>query len=554
MTWSFHRISIKAKLITSYLVILGAGGLATSLVGSWIVSSTLLTQVRRTVDAEFTTAQTIYQQKLDAIRLPVEYAARSLPPPEQLAGFDFLAHPGPDDPMPRLAAESLRSRKVLAAAEILPDRGLVLLAAAPTRDGKVLCGGVSLDGGRPAIGEKLTIVRGAGRTSAEIADTVLRLGHTWIGREQGLISEYGPIRDYRGNPIGMLAVGLPENIYTDTRNQVILSFFAIATTGFIVIMAMTYYMIRNITQPLSAMVEATKNITAGRFDQEVHTNSPGEIAALADSFNAMQKSLRAMRADLEEWGSTLEQKVHERTEQLAAMQARVAQSERLASLGMLGAGVAHEINNPLGGILALTSLTLEDMAADDPNRECLEEVIRQTERCRDIVLRLLEFSRQSKARMELVDINDILDKTLALIGKQSMFFNVTIEKDYGPGVPSIAADRSQIQQVFMNLLMNAAQAMDERGTLTIATRFDGAADKVEIAISDTGCGIPPEQIDRIFDPFFTTKASGQGTGLGLSITYGIVTTHGGTIAVDSRPGAGSTFTIRLPAAMEVAAT
>jgi two-component system NtrC family sensor kinase len=313
-------------------------------------------------------------------------------------------------------------------------------------------------------------------------------------------------------------------------------------------MGTTYYMIRNITRPLSAMVDATHNIIAGRFDQEVHTDSPGEIAALADSFNAMLHSLRRMKADLEEWGNTLEQKVHQRTEQLAAMQVRMAQSERLASLGMLAAGVAHEVNNPLGGILALTSLTLEDMPRNDPNRECLEEVIRQTERCRDIVLRLLEFSRQSKANRELVDLNDILERTLALIGKQSMFFNVTVVKQYDPELPSVLADRSQFQQVFMNLLMNAAQAMNERGTLTVTTRRDPAVENVEIAISDTGCGIPPDQIGRVFDPFFTTKASGQGTGLGLSITYGIVTTHGGTIAVQSRQGAGTTFTVRVPMA------
>jgi len=315
-----------------------------------------------------------------------------------------------------------------------------------------------------------------------------------------------------------------------------------------VIMGMTYYMVRNITQPLSAMVAATNNIIAGRFDQEVHTNSPGEIAALADSFNAMLHSLRNMKGDLEEWGRTLEQKVKQRTNELAAMQARVAQSERLASLGMLAAGVAHEVNNPLGGILALTGLTLEDLRPDDPNRENLEEVIRQTERCRDIVNRLLEFSRQSKTNAERVDINDILEKTLALIGKQSMFFNVTVVKHYDPDLPAVLADRSQFQQVFMNLLMNAVQAMNEHGTLTITTRRDAGDENAEILISDTGCGIPQAQINRIFDPFFTTKASGQGTGLGLSIAYGIVTTHRGSIMVQSEQGKGSTFTIRVPAA------
>jgi two-component system NtrC family sensor kinase len=313
-------------------------------------------------------------------------------------------------------------------------------------------------------------------------------------------------------------------------------------------------MIRNITHPLGEMVAATENIIAGRFDQEVRSNSPGEIGLLAQSFNAMLKSLRQMKGDLEEWGRTLEEKVKQRTGELVAMQARVAQSERLASLGMLAAGVAHEVNNPLGGILALTSLTAEDMRDDDPNRENLEEVIHQTERCRDIVKGLLEFSRQSKSNTELVDLNKVLEDTLSLVAKQALFFNINVERDLEPDLPLVMADRSQFQQVFMNIVMNAVQAMDERGAIVARSRRDAAANCVEVAISDTGCGIPPEQIDRIFDPFFSTKASGQGTGLGLSIAYGIVSTHRGTISVRSEVGIGSTFIVRMPAAGGIAPT
>ena len=266
----------------------------------------------------------------------------------------------------------------------------------------------------------------------------------------------------------------------------------------------------------------------------------------------MLQSLRQMRGDLEEWGRTLEEKVRQRTEELVAMQARVAQSERLASLGMLAAGVAHEVNNPLGGILALTALTVEDMRDNDPNRENLEEVIRQTERCRDIVKGLLEFSRQSKSNTELVDLNKVLEDTLSLVTKQALFFNINLVQNLAPDLPRVMADGSQFQQVFMNILMNAVQAMDERGTITVVTRHLVPEKCVEVAISDTGHGILPEQIDRIFDPFFTTKASGQGTGLGLSIAYGIVTTHRGTISVQSEVGKGSTLTIRMPIAAEIA--
>jgi two-component system NtrC family sensor kinase len=147
-----------------------------------------------------------------------------------------------------------------------------------------------------------------------------------------------------------------------------------------------------------------------------------------------------------------------------------------------------------------------------------------------------------------VDLNRILQETVSLVGKQALFFNISVVQKLDPQLAPVLADRSQLQQVFMNILMNAVQAMQERGTITIRTRRNDAAHSVEVSISDTGCGIPQDQINRIFDPFFTTKTSGQGTGLGLSIAYGIVTTHGGSIAAHSTPGHGSTFTVSLPMA------
>ncbi|MEN6537115.1 MAG: ATP-binding protein, partial [Bryobacteraceae bacterium] len=352
-----------------------------------------------------------------------------------------------------------------------------------------------------------------------------------------------------GQTVGILYAGLLEKAFTSIRDRVILSFFALATAGFILIIVVTYYEIQQVTRPIGEMVAATRNITAGRFDQEVRTNSVGELALLAASFNTMLQSLRQMRSDLEEWGRTLEEKVRKRSEELVAMRARVEQAERLASLGKLAAGVAHEINNPLGGIMALTALSLEDMKPDDPNRENMEEVLRQSERCRDIVRGLLEFSRQSEAHMELVDLNKVLNDTVALLERQALFFNINIVRNIEPLLPPVMADRSQLQQLFMNILMNAVQAMNERGTVTLVTGRNGSG-QVEVSISDTGVGIPPDKIDRIFDPFYTTKPIDQGTGLGLSIAYGIVTRHGGTISAESEMGKGSTFTIRLPAASQ----
>jgi two-component system NtrC family sensor kinase len=222
---------------------------------------------------------------------------------------------------------------------------------------------------------------------------------------------------------------------------------------------------------------------------------------------------------------------------------------------MLAAGVAHEVNNPLGAILSLTALTLEDMPADHPDRENLEEVVEQTLRCRDIVRGLLEFSRQSDLHIERVDVNVALEDTLGLIGKQALFHNIEIIRDLDPQLPAIHAGRAQVQQVFLNILLNAAQAIETSGTITLVTRrrTGEEGDRVEIEIADTGRGIPPQDIGRIFDPFFTTKRAGMGTGLGLSIAYGIVTRHGGTITVDSEPGR-TRFRIQLPVDTLVAAS
>jgi two-component system, NtrC family, sensor kinase len=340
-----------------------------------------------------------------------------------------------------------------------------------------------------------------------------------------------------------------HQVAVSTRDQVILVFFVIALFGFAVIIGTTYVMVRRITHPLVEIADAAHGIAEGDFDRDVGPDQPGELGVLAEAFNRMLASLRQMRFDLEEWGRTLEQKVELRTQELVSMQERVAQAERLASLGMLAAGVAHEINNPLGGILALTALSVEDTPESDPRRENLCEVLRQTERCRDIVKGLLEFSRESKPGMEELDVNKTMTDTLSLIGNQSLFFNVEVVKDCAADLPPIMADRSQVQQVFMNLLVNAAQAMKEQGRITVTTHYDRGADEIVVTIADEGHGIAPEHMAHIFDPFFTTKESGHGTGLGLSIVYGIVTKHNGTINVQSQLRSGTRFTLRFPACL-----
>jgi PAS domain S-box-containing protein len=226
---------------------------------------------------------------------------------------------------------------------------------------------------------------------------------------------------------------------------------------------------------------------------------------------------------------------------------KLLHSEKMASLGKLAAGVAHEINNPLGGILLYANLLFEDMPLEHPQSANLKKIIDQTLRCKDIVKELLDFGRQAEHSMVMCDINQILEQSISLLSRQSSFLNIQIIKDIDPLLIPIIADPGQLNQVFINLMTNAADAMNGIGILTVRTYSLPEEGKVGVEISDTGCGIPPEVLPRIFDPFFTTKDMGKGTGLGLSTVYGIIGEHGGTIDVRSQPNQGSTFILRLSA-------
>ncbi len=222
-------------------------------------------------------------------------------------------------------------------------------------------------------------------------------------------------------------------------------------------------------------------------------------------------------------------------------------SEKLASLGKLAAGIAHEINNPLGGILIYSSLLLEDLADDDPKGQDLARIVQEAGRCKEIVMSLLEFARQSEPKMEPVDINRAITDGLFFLENQALFHNIQIIKNLDPSLPFARGNAGQLKQVFMNIIVNAAEAMHGSGTLTIATFLDHEQKNITIEFTDTGEGIPEENLTRIFDPFFTTKEIGRGTGLGLSTSYGIIEGHGSKIEVKSKVGVGTTFSILLAA-------
>lgn len=232
--------------------------------------------------------------------------------------------------------------------------------------------------------------------------------------------------------------------------------------------------------------------------------------------------------------------------ELKALQSRLIQSEKMSSLGRMAASVAHEINNPLGGVIVYSHLLIENTAADFPGRRNLEKIVREAIRCRDIVRGLLDFARPSPGTRQSTDINIIIRTTLDLIKTQTGFKDVEVVLDLNSTPVEIMCDSSQIQQAFTNILVNAVEAMNGRGMITVRSRHDASRRMGAVSFSDTGCGIPPENLERIFEPFFTTRQEGHGTGLGLAIAYGIIERHGGTIKADSRVGEGTTFTVWLP--------
>jgi signal transduction histidine kinase len=262
----------------------------------------------------------------------------------------------------------------------------------------------------------------------------------------------------------------------------------------------------------------------------VETQSTNEIGQLEMTFNLMASSLQA------------------RDEEIKRLNRQhLMRSEKLASIGRLAAGIAHEINNPLTSVLTFSSLLLRK--AEDGQKEKLEIVVKETTRCREIVRRLLNFSRQTEPRKENCDINLVIGSALSLTKNQlnAREHHISVKENLGE-LPSLQIDPNQMLEVFINMIINAVDAMAQGGELTITTGLTADARTVEIKISDTGYGIAKENLEKVFDPFFTTKEVGKGTGLGLAVTYGIIDGHNGSIDVESEVGKGTMFVIRLPLA------
>jgi two-component system NtrC family sensor kinase len=367
--------------------------------------------------------------------------------------------------------------------------------------------------------------------SREVYDRVIVEGKDWVGKafvvDDWYITTYTPIYNMNKNLIGILYVGLLEAKYRDIKWNSIWINMGITGLGMVFAFIISFFLGNTIIKRIRMLKEAAEAIAAGNLDYKLSPDKISGFDMLDEAFNYMSRSLKDH-----------DEKLHKAHEQLA-------RTEKLTALGEMAAGVAHEVNNPLGGILLYSNLVLEDIPADSPARENMQKIIYQTNRCKGIVQNLLDFARTPTGDMLPLKINSVIKTALNLVKDQAMFHGIEIKTSLAENLPDIVGDRARLEDVFLNLFINAADAMKGKGSLTITTE-PGSNNSAKILVSDTGKGIDREHLPHIFEPFFTTKEPGKGTGLGLSIVYGIIRKHNGVIDAESEPGKGTTFIISLP--------
>ncbi len=385
---------------------------------------------------------------------------------------------------------------------------------------------VKLDDGTRAVGTRM---------SAEVYDEVLEKGNIWSSPafvvNQWYISAYEPIRNPQGKIIGALYVGLLQEPFDKVARRTSGVLLALVGTAAFLSLALLVLATLWVLRPISRVVTMARRVAEGDLTARVGFTPPGELGVLCHSVDAMANA------------------VQQREEQLKTVtRQHIGRSEKLASIGRLAAGVAHEINNPLTGVLTFSHLLKEKPNMDEQDQQDLDLIIHETTRAAEIVSNLLDFARERPPKKEPLDVNDVIHRTVRLIRSQKQFDRISIEEHFSKEIPHVEGDRNQLQQVLLNLALNSCAAMPEGGEIHIATSQVGG--RVQIQVSDTGCGIPGDVIDKIFDPFFSTKPVGKGTGLGLSVSLGIVQQHGGIMEVESEPDKGTCFTIVLPAIQE----
>ncbi|HMA54596.1 MAG TPA: cache domain-containing protein, partial [Acidobacteriota bacterium] len=371
------------------------------------------------------------------------------------------------------------------------------------------------------------------QVSEEVYRKVFEEGGTWLGKafvvDDWYISGYTPLYDFDHQILGMLYVGVLKKKFDVVVRNTTISYLLVIAVTTVLALLLAGYLIALYTKPVKRIIDASTEMALGFYHRiEVDPHDDEDARALGQAFNGMVDAI--------------EQRDRQLTEQA---ERTILKSEKLASIGRLASGIAHEINNPLTGVLTYSSLLLEDMKGT-PYEEDLKVIRDETLRCRGIVRGILDFARDSKPERTLADLNQIIEESLRILEKHVTFHNVKIVKVLDPKLPWVNVDAGEIRSVINNLAVNAADAMPDGGRLTITTSVEPETGLAVISVADTGVGISEENLGMIFEPFFTTKDRGQGTGLGLAMTYGAIQRHGGQIDVHSKVGAGTEFVIKLP--------
>ena len=461
----------------------------------------------------------------------------------------FIAHPIPFDQV--LMGDVYIANATIK--ESLPAFVLALSHPAPdkTTDDSVIAAIIRLDGLQRLAGRSKAFTtfiadsQGNPLAHSNLQRVVKRRKIEWIAGIKGLTASrtHGATHDYVDHGremVGGLAhidirdllagVEIPKAVAYLTARELLKNLVSVALILLLVAAVFSLFSSRLLTRPLERLLEATKIVARGQFDVKVTSRSRDEIGDLADSFNQMASELEL------------------REKALKDTQVALVQSEKMAAFGQLGAGIAHEVKNPLAGILGLTQLCLLEEEKETTQFKNLSLIEKETKRCKTIIENLLKFSRQEKVAFDMLDVNRVALDTIAIINHQLGINQIKLLQELAPDLPPVYGNANQIQQVLLNLMINAQQAMAGKpGTMKLATsRLD--MKMIKIQVIDDGPGIPEDVQSKIFEPFFTTKPVGQGTGLGLSVSYGIVKTHKGDIDVQSEPGKGTVFTILLPTA------
>lgn len=342
---------------------------------------------------------------------------------------------------------------------------------------------------------------------------------------------------------------------SENRRQMLTSLIAAVVLLSLLFAMLIWLMVH---KPIRHLIAGTNHVAAGELDYKIRTKARDELGELAQSFNRMTGELKRANEEIGDWTKTLERRVEDKTAELRQAQEHVLRVEKLASIGKLAAIVAHEINNPLAGILVYARLVLKRLGrngsgpADGETRKHVETIAAESARCGEIVKGLLQFSRQTKPNVTSNNLNDIINESLRLVRHKIELSGARALAKCDPQLKQITCDEQQIKQALVALLINACEAVHHgEGEIIVSSRHLVDRGGAEIRIRDNGVGMDNETKQHIFEPFFTTKEQGKGVGLGLTVVYGIVTGHGGEIEVESAPGSGTTFVIRLPDRDEV---